>query len=181
MTKASNTAAIEKATGTGWENWVEFLDGVGGQDLPHKEIAKHAHERLLEAHPNAGWWAQSVTVAYEQHIGRRQPGQSCDGDFQVGVSKTFPGSMDEALEAWCTLVAGRGEFSGVPLEKEPATSSTEKWRYWRAALSDGSRVSLDIYQKAPGKAGMGINHTKLDSQEAVEHWRAYWRVLFKEL
>ena len=70
---------------------------------------------------------------------------------------------------------------GIPLDKAPATSSTDKWRYWRAALSDGSRVSLDIYQKAPGKASMGISHTKLDSAESVEHWRAFWRGLFKEL
>jgi hypothetical protein len=181
MTKASNIDAIEKATGTGWDAWVEFLDSRGGQQLPHQEIVRHAGERLSASHPNSGWWAQSVTVAYEQHIGRRQPGQSCDGDFQVGVSRTFNGSMDEALQAWCALVGGRGGFSGIPLDKEPATSSTDKWRYWRAALSDGSRVSLDIYQKAPGKASMGINHTKLDSQETVEHWRAFWRGLFKEL
>lgn len=181
MTKASNIAAIEKATGTGWDAWVEFLDGVGGQELTHQDLARHAHGQLLQVHPNAGWWAQNVTVAYEQHIGRRQPGQSCDGGFAVGVSRTFGGSMDEALEAWCALVDGRGEFSGIPLEKEPSTSATGKWRYWRAALADGSRVSLDIHQKAPGKAGMGINHTKLDSAETVEHWRAFWRGLFKEL
>jgi hypothetical protein len=181
MTKASDIEAIERATGTGWDTWVAFLDGLGGQQLPHQDIARRAYGRLAESTANAGWWAQNVTVAYEQHIGRRQPGQSCDGDYQVGVSRTFTGSMDQALAAWSMLVCGRGEFSGVLLEKEPATRSTEKWRYWRAALADGGRVSLDIYQKAPDKASMGINHTKLESPEAVEHWRAFWRTLLKEL
>ncbi|MGG5751914.1 hypothetical protein ACQ3I4_04740 [Zafaria sp. Z1313] len=130
---------------------------------------------------NPGWWAQGVAVAYEQHTGRRMPGQSCDGSYQVGASRTFNGSMDEARTAWGDLVSGLEDFGGVPLDQDATLSESEKWRYWRAPLADGSRVSLDIYEKAPGRSSMGINHTKLGSPEAVEHWRSTWKGLLGRL
>jgi hypothetical protein len=181
MTKSSNTAAIERATGIAWSDWMEHLDELGGRTLPHRDLAKHAYTRLADLEGNMGWWAQGVAVAYEQEIGRREPGQSCDGAFQVGVSKTYRGTMDDALAAWSDLVGGLEEFGGVPVDKEPTTSATEKWRYWRVPLADGSRVSLDICDSAPGKSRMGINHTKLDSPAAAEHWRSAWKEIFARL
>lgn len=181
MTKPSNTAAIEHGTGIEWPAWVEHLDALGGRELPHAELAAGAH-RLLEGRKgNAGWWAQGVAVAYEQEIGRREPGQGCNGDFQVGVSKTYPGTLDEAIAAWRSLVDGLTEFGGVPMERPPTPSSTEKWRYWRVPLADGSRVSLDICASGNGKSRLGINHTKLDSTVAVEHWRTVWKELLQRL
>ena len=181
MTKSSNTQAIERATGVRWEEWVAYLDGGGGREAPHRDLAVRAAERLAAVEGNIDWWAQGVAVAYEQHIGRRHPGQAGDGSFQVGVSKTFAGTMDEAMDAWCALVAGADAFGGVPAEREPERSATGKWRYWRVPLADGSRVSLDVHSKAPGKAGLGINHRQLGSQEAADHWRAVWKGMLGRL
>ena len=176
MTKGSNIEAIEKATGRSWEKWLEFFESIGAKDLSHTEIAKKVNET-----GTPGWWSQSVTVAYEQHIGRRKPGQRPDGKFDVSASRTIEGTMDETLDKWLELVEDIKEFNGVRLEGEPGISKTEKWRNWRCALSDGSRVVVGIYQKAPNKAGLGLAHEKLASAQLAEQQRSYWKSFLQKL
>lgn len=83
MVKPVNTQAIEAATDTSWQEWCGFLEDAGAEALDHNAIVKKAGAFK----PISGWWAQSVAVAYEQHIGRHQPGQTSDGLFAASVSR----------------------------------------------------------------------------------------------
>jgi len=177
MTRTINIKSIEKATGKSWDEWITFLEKIQAHQLSHKEIA----EKLAEQDGVSGWWAQTITVAYEQHIGRRKPGQTSDGRYQVSVSKTVKGTMDEALNKWLQVVNGRQNFSDVALTRTPTTSQSDTFRYWHCGLSDGSRVSLSIYQKAPDKAVLGLGHEKLKSQDLTGHWRTYWKSLLEKI
>lgn len=185
MVRRSSTASIERTTRRAWVQWLTTLDGAGAASLPHPQIVGIAYEQIPEDVENRGWWAQSVAIAYEQHRGLRRPGESRTGEFQASVSKTYPGGMDAALQAWVALVAGRDTFGGVAVDGEPGTSSTDRWRYWRAALADGSRVAVTISEKSPKKSpkksSLGIGHTKLRSPEEVERWKAVWRELLGQL
>ena len=169
--KAISEQAIEKATGSSWAVWLERLEKIGAKDMSHKEIA-----RKLSDWGVPGWWAQMLTVSYEQHIGRRVPGQTCDGDFAAAVSKTLPGTLDEALGWWLKKVKGKSEFHDVTIEKT-SVSKTEKWRYWRAKLADGTLVSIHISTKPDNKANLGLQHEKLESQEQVDEWKRFWKKL----
>lgn len=177
MTQGMNTAAIASATGRDWDDWRAWLDGIGAADLPHADIV----HRLRAETEVSGWWAQSITVAYAQAIGRRVPGQDCNGRFSVSVSRTLAGSMDELLEHWERNMAAREDFSDVPITDPPRVTRTDKWRYWRCGLADGSRVNINIQRKAAEKAGLTVQHDKLDGPEAVEHWRGYWKALLQDL
>lgn len=181
MVKSSNTAAIASATGRAWEDWVELLEAAGAREMNHTAIAKLALEHMPDSAERREWWAQGTAVAYEQHAGLRLPGQSCDGDFQFSTSRTVAGDKDAALDAWLAVVDSREEFGGVPVDGEAALSSSDKWRYWRAPLADGTRVSVNISDKPNGKATVGVNHTKLDSAEAIEFWRPLWKGLLAQL
>ena len=66
--------AVRAATGHGREHWFRLLDGAGASSWNHTAIARHLTESGLDA-----WWAQGVTVAYEQARGLRLPGQQPDG------------------------------------------------------------------------------------------------------
>lgn len=176
-----NTDAIAERTGRSWPRWVELLDLAGCREQPHAGIARQAQQAMPDEVANQGWWAQSVALGYEQHHGMRAPGQSCDGDFQLSISRTVAGDRDSALETWTGLVEGVTELDGVPAEREPTTSRTEKWRYWRVPLADGSRVSVTIGDKAPGKATVGLLHSRLADAAAIERWRAFWKPLLAQL
>lgn len=177
MVRSMNIEAIENGIGRSWSEVEEFLGGINAKGLSHKEIAVALNESGLAR----GWWAQSATVAYEQQIGRRQPGQDCDGEFQTSVSKTVPGSMDEARDKWMSVVGTADEFSGIAVTRGPELSDTAKWRYWRCGLADGSRVNVHIYEKAAGKSSVGLQHERLESTEQLDHWRAFWKAKLAEL
>lgn len=76
-----------EATGRRSADWFGMLDQAGARDWSHKQIAEH----LVDAHGVDGWWAQSITVGYEQATGRRRPGQQQDGTFTASVSRRIPG------------------------------------------------------------------------------------------
>ena len=181
MTKAANIESIEKATGRAWAEWLAYMESIKADKLSHKEIAGHVREELKGELENGGWWAQGVTVAYEQHIGRRNPGQRSDGTYEVSATKTLGGSMDEGMEAWLGLVKGRKDFAGIAITKAPTSTQTDKRRHWACGLQDGTRVNADVSLRSSGTAMIAVTHSKLDSQNAAETWRAYWKSQLAEL
>jgi hypothetical protein len=173
MTKPIDVNAVENATGKTWTEWLKFLDKLSAASLSHKEIAQAVRDKGGVTN----WWAQTITVAYEQHIERRRPGQTSDGKYQVAISKTVDGTLDEALHKWLDVVAGRKDFAKVPIARTPATSRSPKFRYWRCGLGDGSRVNVGISQKDSRKVVIAIGHENLASFRQIERWRVYWKDL----
>lgn len=176
MVAPSRIKSIETGSGIAWEEWLLVLEPY--KEASHTEIARFAlafiEARGASASP--GWWAQGVAVAYEQHIGRRKPGQTTDGSFNVTVSKTLPGDMDEVLRFWVAKMEGVRELNGSKILGEPRLSRTEKWRYWRCNLGDKSVVSVNIQTKASGDTSMiAVNHDKLPNEEAVEGAHLFWK------
>jgi hypothetical protein len=173
-------AAVIKATGKTLGEWFAILDGRGAPEIPHKEIARLLHDECGVP----GWWSQMVTVEYERRIGRRETGQEQSGEFTTTVSKTLPGTMDEALGRWlAALPAGGAEaaFDGVAFAAEPSVSRTEKWRYWRVRLADGAKVTVTIGAKPDGgKAGgeaalLAVETGKLAGRAEIQRWKAFWK------
>jgi hypothetical protein len=126
-----------------------------------------------------------VTVEYEKHIGRRETGQRQSGEYTTTVSRSLPGTMDEALDRWLALLpagAGASAFDGVSFAEKPSISRTEKWRYWRVRLADGSRVTVYISAKPGGEASLlAVETGKLAGKAAVGCWKAYWKAYLARL
>ena len=93
--------AVRNATGHPLAHWYQRIESEGLASASHTDIA-----RALSAHPEVSlWWAQTITVEYEKSVGRRVTGQTADGAFQIGVSRTLPASA-EAL--WAVLDSPEG-------------------------------------------------------------------------
>lgn len=181
MVKPTNTSAIAAATGRPWEEWIQLLEKANARQMSHTAIANLALELMPASAPQQEWWAQSTAVAFEQHAGLRLPGQTSSGDFQLSTSRTVAGDKDAALQAWLEIVGSRSGFDGVPVNGEVSTSNTDRWRYWRVRLSDGTRVAVNIRDKHAGKASIGLVHSKLGSAEAIDRWRPFWKDLLAQL
>jgi hypothetical protein len=174
-------AAVIKATGKALHAWFAILEERGARSLPHADIARLLHDD----YGVSGWWSQSVTVAFEKEIGRRETGQRQSGEFTTTVSRTLPGTLDEALDRWLArLPAGDSDaaFDGAAFATEPSISRTEKWRYWRVGLADGSKVTVYISAKPDGEASLlAVESDKLTGKADIDRWKAYWRVYLAEL
>lgn len=176
MSEPKNKKALETGSGIAWSEWLRFLDKY--KQLDHTEMAKVALEKILEVGKSKSpeWWAQVITLAYEQYIGRRKVGQQHDGKFSVTVSKTVDGAMDEALRKWISHTSNATSFNNVAIKGEPRVSQTDKWRYWRCDLENGSKVAVNIQEKPGGqKSILAINHDQLSQAKDVEVWRAFWK------
>ena len=171
-------AAIETATGTSLGTWVQRIDGADGRTLDHTAIARLLPERWEISE----WWAQGVTVAYEQVIGRRVVGQSSAGDFAASASRTVAGDMDRVRDAWdAHLTPQRREELGL---EEPTLTATDTWRYWRATVADGSRLSVNITTKdhhdGAARSTVGLEHKGIGTAAARDAWKDIWRAVLTE-
>ncbi len=167
----ASDAAVRKATGKSWGEWITLLKKLKADRLTHQEIAS----LLSDQHGVSGWWAQGITVEFERAIGRREIGQTCDGDYQASIGKTLAGTIDQALASWRQRAKGLKDFDGVPLGGAATVTKSDKWRYWRVTLADDTKVTIVIGRKGPDKAHLAVNHDKLPDAAAVERWKAYWK------
>lgn len=148
--------------------------------MPHPEIVKLVYAEIEKMTDKPGWWAQGITVAYEQHIGRRAAGQRSDGTFEVSVSRTFNGSREEVFTKCLERLTNETEFDGRSIANV-RTSKTLVRSYWRCDLDDGSKLTIAIEQKAPGKVLIVVTHSSLQSADEGSNWREFWKSYTEEL
>lgn len=166
-----SSEAVREATGRDWSEWFELLDAAGASTMPHKQITAW----LSDNGHLSGMWCQAVVTTYEQEIGRRRVGQTCDGDWNAGVRRVASCPPDVAFERWCEEIGAEAGFNGVALAGEPRVTITERFHYWRAALTDGSRVEVNVYRNRKGEVSLNVSHRKLATKEASDAWKAYWK------
>jgi hypothetical protein len=149
-------AAVLTATGKSPEEWFALLDAAGATGWSHTEIARW----LFEEHNGIdGWWAQSVTVRYEQERGMRLPGQQSDGTFAVSVSRVIPLKSDRAIEAAIATVSE--ELGAAPVSENRVA------KYPRARWVDatGERLLATITAVADHRSSVALTRSRIvDSQ-----------------
>lgn len=174
MATNSRIQAVERATGRSWDEWLEYMARIGANDLTHHQIATAVIGELDGKVDNLGWWAQSTAVAYEQHIGRRVPGQRPDGTFQTSVSKSTALGMEALMKAWTDFAAGNPDVEGL-IEGEVRVSGTENRITWRAKARDAESVIVISEPKKNGTASLVVQHIGSPTPERNDEVKDLWR------
>ncbi len=159
------SAAVKKATGRTWPEWISLLDKGGAKSWPHAEIALWLHKK----HKIADWWCQMVTVGYEQASGRRVKHQKPDG-YEVTVSKTIAAPVDLAFAAWRDPAIREQWLPHTPLTVRKATPH----KTIRITWSDGTNLSVNFWPKGPLKCQVVPEHGRLPDAATAEKTKAYW-------
>ncbi|MDQ4034634.1 MAG: DUF4287 domain-containing protein [Chloroflexota bacterium] len=159
--------AMRQATGRTIAEWLPILDEWGARERRHAEIARW----LVTEHGVPGWWAQSVTVAYERARGMRAKYQTASG-FVASASRTVNAPIDRVLFA-ATDDDLRSRWlpdTGVSLRAStPGKSARFDW------TDPPSRVVFGMTGKGMGKTLVGVAHEKLPDGDAVQSMKALWR------
>jgi hypothetical protein len=166
-----SSAAVFKATGRGWDEWLKLLEADGASDLTHKQIA----ERLNERHGVAPWWSQMVTVGYEQARGRRIKHQMTKG-FEVSLSKTVNVPVSRLYACWADAKL-RSKWLPVEFEVRKATRN----KSMRITWPDGTHVDANFFVKGPAKSYVGVGHAKLADAKAAERAKVMWKGYLEEM
>ncbi|HEX2241302.1 MAG TPA: DUF4287 domain-containing protein [Actinomycetota bacterium] len=162
-----NEEAIEKNTGHGWDHWFKLLDKWGATKRKHGEIAGW----LMDDQGVDGWWAQSITVAYQQERGMRAPGQRLDGTYSVTASKTINAPVAEVFKAWNNKrirESWLGEFEVTVRTTRPAKSLTAAW-------GEGGRLTVSFESKGAGKSQVAMAHERIPDAQTADELKAFWR------
>jgi hypothetical protein len=179
----SDPKAIEH-TGHDLAHWFAVLDRFSQGRKDHKAAARH----LSEDHAVPMWYCQGITVAWERARGQRVMNQSCDGDFQVSVSRVVPVGLSRLF----ALLGDRRERAAFLKEADPALV-----RALTAALEGGQSKGLRMvnpkrarlrYKWEPGTVEIAIEdrpgggkctivaaNEGLTRASAVDERRAVWR------
>lgn len=143
--------ALTRATGRAWADWYALLDAVGAAAWKHAAIAQWLHE----THAVDGWWAQGITVGYEQARGLRAPGQMADGTFAVSVNRTFAMEKDALVTRSVAVLTER--LGVAPKSVNPSAKyPTARW-----SLDDGQGVLATFGAPRPGRASLSLERNKM--------------------
>lgn len=162
---------LAEATGRDYEEWFALLDAWEAATRSHTEIAAW----LVQEHGVNGWWAQTVTVAYEQERGLRVPGQKKDG-FATSASKTVNVPVERLFAAFADP-GPRARW--LPVEAAERTAKPGK-RY-TADLPEDTRIAVTFQAKGETKSMVGIEHTRIISAERAAEWKTDWRTWLTDL
>ena len=158
---------IRRNTGRGWDEWFDLLDAWGAVRRPHPEIA-----RWLEEHAVGGWWAQGVTVAYEQARGLRDPGQRRGGLYEVNASKTVAVPVERLYEAFADPALRGRWLPAAAFEIRTARPA----RSIRANWEDGStRLLVTFTARGEAKSQVAVTHERIPDAPAADKLKAFWR------
>jgi uncharacterized protein YndB with AHSA1/START domain len=157
--------AVRNATGKGWDEWLAILDQEGARLMKHTAIASLLHE----AHKLPGWWAQMVTVGYEQARGLREAYQTSRG-YEAGRTRTIGAPPNTVFGAWKNPRQRARWLADHDITIRAATPGRSLCITW----SDGSRVEVNLLVKGKGRTQVNVQHSKLADAIAVERMKAYW-------
>jgi hypothetical protein len=159
---------IRRNTGRTWDEWFALLDAWGGAERPHPEIARW----LVEEHGVGGWWAQGVTVAYEQARGLREPGQRRGGLYEVNASKTVAVPVERLYEAFADPTLRGRWLPGGALEVRTARPG----KSIRANWEDGStRLLVAFTARGEAESQVAVTHERVPDSATADKLKAFWR------
>jgi hypothetical protein len=165
---AASDKALQAATGRGYDDWFALLDAIGAESRRHGEIVAW----LMEEHGIGSWWAQRVTVDYEQARGLRPPGGGRDGTFTVTASKTVGVPVERLYAAFADPELRERWLLGRVLRER----TSRPGRSVRFDCEDGAtRLAVGFNAMGPEKSQVALAHERLADAEAAAESKAYWR------
>jgi len=169
----TSSDAVKTKTGRGWAEWLKVLDKAGAKKMNHTQIAAYLNEK--QGIP--GWWAQMVTVGYEQARGMREAYQTPTG-YEISRSKTI------AVPAKTLFDAFQNEKTRARwlAEKRVVIRKATPHKSMRVTWPDGkTSLSVNFYPKGDGKSQIVVQHLKLASATEAKQKQAFWEKTLEKL
>ena len=114
---------------------------------------------LAETHGVDGWWAQGITVGYEQAHGRRLPGQQADGTFSVTVTKTIAAPRAAVVDAaLAALIRQLGQPDSL---KPESLYATARWKI------NGETIVAGLSEPRPESTLVSLGRSRITDGEML--------------
>ncbi len=166
--RRTSETALHRTTGRDRHEWFAVLDAWGAADHEYREIAAF----LTGEHGVSAWWAQKLTVEYEEARGLRDPGVRRDGTFSVTASKSIAAPAERVFAAFVEANERERWLPGVALRER----TSQPGRSVRFDWGDGStRLNVGIERTGNASSEVAVEHERLLDLDAAARQKAYWR------
>jgi len=159
--------AFRAGSGRPIGEWLEILDAWGATERTHTEIARW----LVAEQGIGGWWAQSVTVAYERARGMRARHERATG-FYGTVTRTMAAGPERITDAFTDAVVRAAWLPDAPMRLRTAARGRGARFDWD---DPPSRVVVALVDKGPSKTQIAVTHERLPDADAVARVKELWR------
>ena len=150
------------------EEWFSLLDSWDAAAHKHRDIAAW----IIREHGVNNWWAQTLTVDYEQARGLRKPGGSRDGTFTVTASTTVAVSPKRLFEAFTDAKLRERWLAGTVMRERtsrPGRSARFDWE------GGATRVNVGFTAKGKGTTQVALQHQHLPDAQTAKKMKEFWR------
>ncbi len=169
MTKPIDPKSIEAKTKIPWAQWMDWLDSAGARQWSHKRIAQYVNERIDDP-----WWAQQITICYEEQTGKRKPGQRADGSFSFSISKTIDQPRTSLLDQWIEFCETDTEIKPL-LGEDARRSDTPNRSVWRVTLKPAIKFIASTEPRGETRAALILSEDNIPSETLKDENRNQWR------
>lgn len=185
---AISEESVYRKTGKRWAEWFQILDAWGALEKGHTLTARY----LAEEWQVSPWWAQSVTIRYEQERGARAPGQRSGGKFAVSVQRTARANLEQAYGAWIEPAAlsrwfTRSAQTGVRPGGSYTTADGDRGKYlllerphrlrftWdNPGQSPGTQVEVTFTPRPDGRVTIRLEHSGIEDEAGFLELKKRW-------
>lgn len=174
MIKSVNITSIEKKFGKSWDYWMKYMSSINAGTLNHAEIAKLVDKKIHDS-----WWAQNITVAYEQQSGRRKPGQREDGTYEASTTKMINEEPEVLIEKWTKYVNNDISIKNK-LASEPKVSKTPKRHSWKAELKNSNKAFVAFEKMDSGKTQISVMEQRIKTENELKASKEFWKKSLKK-
>jgi hypothetical protein len=155
----------------GWDEWFKLIDDQNGATLDHRGIVAIVAPHLQKSE----WWAQMISVAYEQARGLRKKHEKPDG-FQVGASRVLDVAVSRIYAAFFDD-AIRARWLADPVTIKKATPD----RSLRLAWKDNTPIDVYLFAKGENRASVAVQHGKIQNEATANERKAFWKAALERL
>jgi hypothetical protein len=168
MPKEAAETGVRRGTGRDRPEWFALLDEWGAASRPYRETAAW----LRDEHGLTAWWAQKLTVEYEQARGVRAPGVRKGGTFEITASKAIDASVDRVFEAVVEPTLREQWLRGQAVRVRATRPGRQARFDWGDA---GERVTASFVASGHDRSQVAIQHERLPDLAAADAAKAAWR------
>jgi uncharacterized protein YndB with AHSA1/START domain len=199
MQKFISHETLQADTGKSSEQWMGLLEQEAAPSWSHEEVVDY----LKKVHEVGSEWSELLALSYGQKVGRKPVGLTAATGYQIGVSRTFPISGEQAwswlispagLKSWlgelehlelragCSYRSADGIFGEIRVVKE-GLQLRMTWQ--RPEWSKPSTIQIRVKSISDHKAAVSFHQENLQDlfmrEQMKRHWEDVAAVLIKEL
>lgn len=166
---------VVEQTGQLIEHWFLLFDERGCKKLTHAEIFAMSAE-IPALNIMNEWNRNLLTTSYEWSRGLKERGEKKNG-FEISVSKVIGAELSDVYKKWFDPRLRNLWLT----ESIDITTARENKSLRVSWMNEGSRLSVDFYEKTKGKTQVVVQHLKLPSANAANQMKLFWQAKLGQL